>query len=78
MDRWMIEQHLAQAEDRVRLGKRHIVRQRQIVEELLARGRPTGAARHLLATFEGMQQMHAKDRNRLRDLAAQLGPLTIA
>lgn len=62
----MIAMHLEQAEDRVRLGEKHIASQRVIVAELASiLSRHASQARGLLATFLAMQEQHVADRDRL-------------
>jgi arginine repressor len=66
MDREIIQRHLAQAEDHIILGERHIVRQRELVAELEQKGHDTTEAKRLLAEFEELQVMHLADCDRLR------------
>lgn len=69
----MIERRLAEAEDHVAVGEKHIARQKDIVAELERDGHAEAAqtARDLLATFEITQKAHIDDRDRLRaELAA--------
>jgi hypothetical protein len=58
--------HLAQAERHVKQGLAIIARQREIIVALERDGHDTADALRLLADFEGIQQMHVADRDRLR------------
>lgn len=64
VDREILEQHLAQAEEHVRRGAEHLASQRAIIAELERDGHDTKVARGLLATYEEMQAMHIADRDR--------------
>jgi hypothetical protein len=66
MDQEILQQHLFQAEEHVALGERHIERQHELIAELEREGHDTANAKDLLATFEGLQEMHVADRDRLR------------
>ena len=66
MNRTMLTEHLAQAEEHVALGNRHIVRQRELIAELARDGHDTAEAKTLLASFEEMQTLHLQHRDRLR------------
>jgi hypothetical protein len=71
MDQKILEEHLAQAERHVFLGRSAIVRQRGIIYRLERDGHYAGEAKRLLATFEELQNMHVTDRNRLlKELAS--------
>jgi hypothetical protein len=71
MDRPLVERHLAQAEQRVSEGKRHIANQRELVAELERDGHPTEQACRLLAQFEEIQALYIADRDRVwAELAA--------
>ena len=66
----MIALHLAQAEDHVRLGATHLVRQRKIVAGLKQTNlgpRYADRAVTLLAVFEDLQKMHIAHRDWLLD-----------
>lgn len=65
MDRYVLAEHLLQAERAVQLGERHIHRQRQIIEELERNSHPAELARDLLRVFEQSQVLHVADRDRL-------------
>ena len=58
MDRAMLEQHLAEARQHPKEGMHHIVRQREIIAELEARGSDTTEAKWLLSNFEESQALH--------------------
>jgi hypothetical protein len=66
MDRTMVKQHLAQADEHVLISERHIVSQRALVADLEQKGHDTTQARRLLATFEKIQAMRHADCDRLR------------
>ena len=71
MDRQMLLAHLAQANEHVEMGERHVGRQRELVAELDRDGHSTTEAKKLLKQFEQMLAMHKSDRDRIeRDLAA--------
>ena len=59
------ETELEMVRRHVRLGAEHIVRQRGIVADLRANGRPTEVAEQLLATFEDLQRQHKAHLARL-------------
>lgn len=65
MDKAMIRDHLAQAEEHVALGLTHIAKQHAIIAHLERDGIDATLARDLLATFEDMQKSHVADRDRL-------------
>jgi hypothetical protein len=62
MVRWILEQHLAQAERHVAEGENNIARQRQIIAELASGGYDLAVAQQLEAT----QASHVADCDRLR------------
>ncbi len=71
MDRRMLLEHLAKANEHVELGERHVRRQRELVAELERDGHDTREARKLLEQFEKLQDMHKADRDRIeRELKA--------
>jgi len=61
----MIE-HLAQAERHVAQGELHLIRQREIIDELERGGHDTASARDLLLKLEETQALHIADRDRIR------------
>lgn len=65
MDRRILEDHLRQAKQHAWVGLQHIRRQREILEELERDGHDTAMGRTLLKTYEGTQQMHEADAQRL-------------
>ncbi len=65
MDRHMLLEHLAKANEHVLLGERHVRRQRELVAELERDGHDTTGARKLLEQFEKLQAMHEADRDRI-------------
>jgi hypothetical protein len=67
----MIASHLAQAEEHVRLGEKHLAAQRAIVTDMESKGADVTQARDLLTTFMSMQANHVADRDRIaRELSA--------
>lgn len=66
LHRAALERRLAEAEKHILAGERHLTRQREIVAELERDGHDIGEAQKLLASFEGLQEMHVADRDRLR------------
>ena len=74
MDRTVLLNHLALAEQHVAQGERHLSRQREIIAETEAAGRDSALARELLHTFEATQATHMADRDRLlRELSQASG-----
>jgi hypothetical protein len=69
MKRSMLLDHLAQVERHISEGEWHLLRQREIVDELERHGRgnsPTAKmARDILVSFEMAQSAHLNDRVRL-------------
>jgi hypothetical protein len=65
MDRQQTMEHLALAEEHVRVGAKNVARQREMIAELERDGHDTTQARSLLAHFEQVQAMHVADRERL-------------
>ncbi|WP_120708254.1 hypothetical protein [Rhizobium jaguaris] len=74
MDRELLEQHLKLAKQHVAQGRRHIIRQKQIIFELARGQHDTSQARQLLSTFEELQLMHVAERNRLQKELAWMEP----
>ena len=71
MDRALIMENLAKAEEHVVLGQEHVWNQRKLVSRLERDGHDTTTARALLGLFENLLALHIEDRDRLaRDLAA--------
>jgi hypothetical protein len=66
MDKVMIHDHLALAEEHVQLGLVHIAKQHAIIAELERDGLDATLAREVLTTFEEMQRAHVADRDRLK------------
>jgi hypothetical protein len=74
MDREMLQRHLAQAEQHIETGRKHIARQHEIITELERDGHETTMARALLDQFEQSQAIHIADRERiLRELGKEAG-----
>jgi hypothetical protein len=69
MKRSQLLDHLAHVERHIRDGERHLLRQREIVDELERHGRRNSEtakmARDILATFEMSQSAHLNDRAHL-------------
>ena len=69
MKRSMLLDHLAQVECHVSEGEWHLLRQREIVDELERHGRgnsqTTKVAREILTSFEKAQSSHLNHRARL-------------
>jgi hypothetical protein len=72
MMRTVYIEHLALAERHIAAGRRHVTRQRQIVDELAADGHDTRLSLDLLQRFEALLALHIEDRDRL--LKALAGP----
>ncbi len=70
MDRAIILEHLARAEEHVVLAQEHVQQQRDLVARLEHDGHDTTMARALLEQFERLLEMHVGDRDRL---AKELG-----
>lgn len=78
MDHALTKQRLAEADEVVSSGRRHIKRQREIVAELGQDGHDATLARELLATFELLQREHEGHRDRLRaELGTEQGALLV-
>jgi hypothetical protein len=71
MDKAMIRDHLALAEEHVALGLTHIAKQHEIIADLERTGGDTAMALEVLKTFESMQAAHVADRDRLAKELAQ-------
>jgi hypothetical protein len=65
MDREMLEDHLALAEQHITEGEMRLTRQRELVSRLESRGLEAIEARRLLDNFEETQAMHVADRDRI-------------
>ena len=73
MDRAILLEHLARAEEHVVLAQEHVQQQRDLVTRLQNDGHDTTMARALLEQFERLLVMHADDRDRLaKELGAPL------
>jgi len=66
MDRAMLLEHLALAEEHIQLGSQHIARQQQIIEQLEAHGRNTFEARRMLQNFEDAHAPSLAHRGRIK------------
>ena len=71
MDREMIIRHLAEAEEHVALGLRHIVEQEARIKDLDRDGHDSTEARRLLRLFRETQVQHVEHRDRLLGDLAQ-------
>lgn len=67
MDPQMIKRHLAQAEQHVAEGEKHLIRQRELIAKLERDGHDTKEATAFLEQLEEMQGMHVADRDRLKN-----------
>jgi len=65
VDRAMLTQHLARAEELVHVGAEYVAGQQRLVADLEGHGHDGRLARELLTTFEQSQAMHVVDRDRL-------------
>jgi len=66
--------HIALMRRHLELGARHILRQREIIAELRAKGHETDLAERLLKTFEALQALRESDLQRhlaMRDEAGR-------
>jgi hypothetical protein len=66
MDWQVLEQHLVQAEEFVRLAERHVEELRARLDRLRSTGSDTRDTETLLATFEKTRRRHMNDCKRLR------------
>jgi hypothetical protein len=66
MKRELALQHLAQAEQAVADGCRHIAGQRAVIQKLDEHGQETVEAERLLQTYLELQRMHEDHRDRLK------------
>ncbi len=68
MERDILEQHLVEAEAHVVQGERHLAEQRARISELERDGHDKAAeqARELLAVMLQSQQLHIRNRDRMR------------
>jgi hypothetical protein len=73
MDRAALRQRLAETEEQIASGERHLNRQREIVAELERNGRPADHAKYLLAGFELLQAARRDVRNRLMNELGEIG-----
>ena len=55
MNRAVLQRRLAEAEEQIASGLRHIARQCEVIAELESNGHPTGHAKYLLAGLELLQ-----------------------
>jgi hypothetical protein len=65
MDRAMLQQHLAQAEQHAALGQNHITKQESLIAELDRDGHDTTEARKVLATLRDTQKLHEQSVERI-------------
>ncbi|HXD14043.1 MAG TPA: hypothetical protein VNU65_07680 [Xanthobacteraceae bacterium] len=66
IDRDLVLQHLARAQEQVELGAQNVVRQREIVAQLERDGFDNSGARTLLLEFEEAQTVYIAARDRLQ------------
>ena len=72
MDRTLLLERIALAEENVAVGERSIFNQRQIVKELKRGGHDSAAAQDLLEQYLDIQLLHVADLERLREELAAL------
>jgi hypothetical protein len=58
----VFQRRLAEAEEQIASGLRHIARQREVIAELESNGHPTGHAKYLLAGLELLQAARRDSR----------------
>jgi hypothetical protein len=63
MNRAVLQRRLAEAEEQIANGLRHIARQRELIAELESNGHPTGHAKYLLAGLELLQAARLDSRD---------------
>lgn len=68
----MLERHLKQAEEHVALGRKNVLRQFEIVAELERDGHDATTARALLTSYQGIQEVHEADLDRIEKELAGL------
>ena len=66
MDRAMILEHLAQSEEHISVGERHIANQLVLIARLERDGLNSKDAKDLLARFQAILGEHVAHRDRLR------------
>ena len=66
MNRAILLEHLALAEEHIEIGSRNIARQEEIIAKLQAHGHDTLAARRMLKSFEATQALNLAQRERIR------------
>ena len=66
MDRTIILEHLAQSEEHIVLGERHIADQLKLIARLNREGLNSKDAEDLLARFQTLLAEHITHRDRLR------------
>ena len=62
MNRAVLQRRLAEAEEQIASGLRHIARQREVIAEHESNGRPADHAKYLLAGFELLQTARRDSR----------------
>lgn len=65
MDRSILEQHLARAQQHVIEGMDHLVRQEEVLAELERDGHDTAEALKILATLRDTQRQHEQEVQRI-------------
>jgi hypothetical protein len=63
MNRAVVQRRLAEAEQQIANGLRHIARQRDLIAELESNGQSSGHAKYLLAGLELLQAARLDSRN---------------
>ena len=74
MDRRFLEENLAMVDRHVAGGEAHLLRQRQLVSDLLRDGLDTTESEKFLAQLEALQAMHLEHRDLLRLELSRLKP----
>jgi hypothetical protein len=72
MDRYALQRHWAEAEQRVWRGQQNVNRQRRIIAELERDGHDANQARQLLSTIETTLRLHIEDRDQVANRLARL------
>jgi hypothetical protein len=63
MNRAVLRRRLAEAEERIARGLRHIARQRELIAELESNGQSSGHVKYLLAGLELLQTARLDSRD---------------
>ena len=74
MDRTLLEEHLDLARRHIALGQKHLMRQKEIIDELERDGHDVNEAKYLLDLFKDVQALHIAHRDRLLEEIRQRVP----